>query len=284
VQLGQAAVPTKGSPAGVYVLLPVLNEIANIEPLLDGIEQALAGGPFTIGVLDDGSTDGTLDYLRERMRRPDHHLHLICRKKTIRGSQRGGALHTLLLWGLENTPHEVFVEMDGDLSHRPEELAQGIQLIQSGACDVAIASKYIGGGVTMNRPFGRRQISRLCSLALRVLLDWRIRDYSNGFRFYSRPAARLIAAYEIRYTSPIYLSEVLAIWLRQGMRTSEFPTMYVGRNEGLSKLRGSDLAKAALASFEIAVRYRLTGFAASKASACDETPGALGAGSTGSPS
>jgi dolichol-phosphate mannosyltransferase len=273
----------KSQSAGIYVLLPVLNEIDNIQALLDGIEGALAGQQHTIGIVDDGSTDGTLEYLQQRMRGPHHHLHLISRKKTAHGSQRGGALHVLLLWGLHNTGHEVFVEMDGDLSHRPEELIEGIGLIQGGSFDVAIASKYVGGSSTVNRPFGRRQVSRVCSLALRILLDWRIRDYSNGYRFYSRAAARLVSEHEIRYTSPIYLSEVLALWLRHGMRTTEFPTMYIGRNEGLSKLRVSDLGKAALGAFEIAARYHVTGFAARQSAAGEGATESVNAGHAGPP-
>jgi dolichol-phosphate mannosyltransferase len=267
LQLDQSTTPALSPGAGIYILLPVLNEVNNIGPLLDRIQETLGSRPYTVGVLDDGSKDGTVAYLNERMRRPDHNLHLICRKKSTRGSQRGGALHTLLLWGLQNTRHQVFVEMDGDLSHRPEELWEGIRLIEEGCCDVAIASKYVSGANTVNRPFGRRQVSRVCSFALRLLLDWRIRDYSNGYRFYSRAAAQLVSEREIRYTSPIYLSEVLAVWIRHGLRVQEFPTTYVGRDEGLSKLRISDLVKAALASFEIAVRFRITGFTARRPTA-----------------
>jgi dolichol-phosphate mannosyltransferase len=246
--------------SGVYVLLPILNEIDNIGPLLDRIEQALTGRSYTIGIMDDGSKDGTLAYLAERMSHPNHHLHLICGKKTIPGCQRGGALRVLLLWGLQNTTHELFVEMDGDFSHIPEELLQGIQLIDENACDLAIASKYVSGGKTLRRSFGRRQLSRACSFAMRLLLDWRVRDYSNGYRFYSRAAAQLISGYKIRYTSPIYLSEVLALWMRHGLRVREFPTTYVGRDEGLSKVRIIDFLKGGLAAFEIAIRYHLTGF------------------------
>jgi dolichol-phosphate mannosyltransferase len=246
--------------AGIYVLLPVLNEIANIERLLDGIRQMLGERDYTIGLVDDGSTDGTLEYLQKRMLAPNHRMHLISQKKMGRGSQRGGALHQLLIWGLQNTSHDIFIEIDGDLSHRPEELPVGIQIIESGCCDIAIASKFVRGGRTVHRSFGRRQVSRVCSFALRLLLDWRIKDYSNGYRFYSREAARMLSQRRIRYTSPIYLSEALAAWLHAGLRAQEFPTIYVGRNEGLSKLRLIDLAKAVFASFEIATRYHVTGF------------------------
>jgi hypothetical protein len=87
----------------------------------------------------------------------------------------------------------------------------------------------------------------------------------------------LVSEHQIRYTSPIYLSEVLALWLRHGMRTTEFPTLYIGRNEGLSKLRIRDLVKAALGSFEIAARYHITGFVARKSAVSAVAPDALNA-------
>ena len=245
---------------GVFVLLPVLNERENIASLLDRISAELQDAPFTVGIVDDGSTDGTVAYLQERMQRPDHRLHLICRKKVLRASQRGAALRTLMLWGLDHTAHQIFVEIDGDLSHRPEELAHGIRLVATGAADIAIASKYVPGSRVVNRPWGRRLVSWVCSMLVRCLLSARVRDYSNGYRFYSRQAAELAAAHPNRYGSPIYLTEILALWLRSGLRVAEFPTVYVGRNEGVSKLRMADLSKAVIAVFEIAARYHVLGF------------------------
>ena len=213
-----------------------------------------------MGILDDGSTDGTIEYVRERMERPGQTLHLICRKKTLRASQRGGALRTLMLWGLEHTAHEIFIEMDGDLSHRPEELRDGIKMLIEGRCDIAIASKYVQGSAVINRPWGRLMVSKICSYAVRTLLSAKVRDYSNGYRFYTRAAARLAASHAYRYGSPIYLSEILALWMRSGLRVGEFKTVYVGRNEGVSKLRMADLFKAGVAVFEIAGRYHFGGF------------------------
>jgi hypothetical protein len=100
----------------------------------------------------------------------------------------------------------------------------------------------------------------VCNACVRTLLSRRITDYSNGYRLYTRAAGDVIDASVIRYGSPIYLSEVLAIWLARGLRVSEFPTTYVGRHEGLSKLRILDLVKAGIAIFEISLRYHLLGF------------------------
>jgi dolichol-phosphate mannosyltransferase len=245
---------------GVFIALPVLNEVQNIEPLLDRIAGALEGEEYLVCVLDDGSRDGTRELLNARYARDPAHLHVLLRTKTQHGSQRGGALHVALEWGLEETDCDVFVEIDGDLSHRPEEIPAALSILRRSEADVVISSKFVTGSRVLDRPLGRRLVSQICSMAVHVLLSASIRDYSNGFRFYTRPAAELIRGTQIRYTSPIYLSEVLAIWLRSGLRVVEISTTYVGRNEGLSKLRITDLAKAALAVFEISIRYHLTGF------------------------
>ena len=52
----------------------------------------------------------------------------------------------------------------------------------------------------------------------------------------------------------------MAIWISWKLRVVEFPTHYVGRNEGLSKLRPIDLMKASIAVFEIALRLHVLGF------------------------
>jgi dolichol-phosphate mannosyltransferase len=180
---------------------------------------------------------------------------VICRRKMMRGSQRGGALFAGLQSALSLPDVQLIVEMDGDLSHRPEELIRGLDLVASGACDVAIASKYLPGSEVVNRPLSRRAVSFMCNHAVRPLLTREVSDYSNGFRFYSRRAALAIASAQIRCGSPIYLSEVIAIWLHDGFRIREFESVYVGRAEGLSKLRPLDLAKAAIGVCEVSWRF-----------------------------
>lgn len=235
----------------------------------------MSGEEYVICLVDDGSRDGTVEFIMAAMQQPDHRLHLMQRKKTLRGSQRGSALFTAMMWALTKTNCRFIVEMDGDLSHRPEELGQGLALLKTGTADVAVASKYLPGSVVTNRPLGRLLVSQVCNLAVRVVISNRIRDYSNGFRFYTRKAAQRVAETHVVYGSPIYLTEAMAIWMSYGLRIVEFPSHYVGRDEGLSKLRVIDLVKASIAIFEVAFRLHLRGFSrADRAavSAMSETP------------
>jgi len=244
--------------SGVFVLLPILNEADCIEELLTRLDSVLAPSPFLIGILDDGSTDGTIDIIERWMAAHPGKIRLIRSRKTARGCQRGAALLRLMRWGLENTNHSIFLEMDGDLSHLPEEIPEGIRRIENGA-DVVIASKYLSGSREVDRHLIRRIVSGINTRAATSLLDPRITDYSNGFRFYNRRAAQLLAASPPQNTGPLYLTEALAFWLRAGLRIEEFASVYVGRKTGASKVILTDVVRSGFAFLKIAARYRFPG-------------------------
>jgi glycosyltransferase involved in cell wall biosynthesis len=123
----------------ICIVLPVLNEATHIEPLWDRIREALEPRDYVVCFVDDGSTDGTAEHLQCLASTYPTRAHLIRRRKMMRGSQRGGALYAGLQWALSLPEVQFIVEMDGDLSHRPEELNRGLELVASGACDVAQA-------------------------------------------------------------------------------------------------------------------------------------------------
>jgi dolichol-phosphate mannosyltransferase len=262
-------------PVRVVINVPILNEIQNIDRLVTGIRRELDGVDYVLLIVDDGSTDGTLEYLKEAALASGKSIVLLHRKKIRPGCQRGAALLAGLQWAVDDGRFDVFVEMDGDLSHRPEELRRGIEEIARGAADVAIASKYVHGSQITGRTLDRTLISVVCNMAVRTVLRWNISDYSNGYRFYNRKAAELIPRFSIRYGSPIYLSEVMALWLAQGIRVTEIPSHYVGRNEGWSKVRFLDYIKAGIAVLEIGARYRVFGFPSISESTITHESGAV---------
>jgi dolichol-phosphate mannosyltransferase len=244
----------------ILLNVPILNEIENIERLITGVTQALLGFDYVLLIVDDGSTDGTLEYVQRAIATHGGRIALLNRKKICRGCQRGAALLAGVTWGLRNGDFDVFVEMDGDLSHRTEELPEAITAMARADADIVIASKYVTGSKITGRSLGRTLISLICNFAVRTAIRWNIRDFSNGFRFYNRAAAELACAYSIRYGSPIYLTEVMALWLKNGLRVIEIPSHYVGRNEGWSKVRLRDYVKASAGVIEIAFRFRIRGF------------------------
>ncbi len=70
----------------------------------------------------------------------------------------------------------------------------------------------------------------------------------------------MIPRHHIRYGSPVYLTEVMGIWLSHGLRVGDLRGDLRCRKEGLSKVRINDYVKAAIGVIEIATRFRVTGF------------------------
>ena len=66
----------------ISVVIPCRNEEANLAFLLDEIERALAGRPFEIIVVDDGSTDGTRRMVAERIRIAGSPVRLIAHDRS----------------------------------------------------------------------------------------------------------------------------------------------------------------------------------------------------------
>ncbi len=247
----------------IGLIVPVLNEQTNLGALLGRLATVLAGGRYTICIVDDGSIDGTVELVEKRARH-DQRVVLLQRSKTGSGCRRGGASRAGLSWLLANTTHAQFADVDADGANRPEEVVQGIDLLATTDADVVIASKYVGGAVVTGRPVVRRLGSRIYNLTLRALIDWSIRDYSNTFRIYRRAAAQLLERFDPLYDTPVYMVEMVAIWRSHGLRIVEMPTIYRERRVGTSKVVAGDFLRGAAGGVRVGLAYRAGRFRASR--------------------
>ena len=73
---------------------------------------------------------------------------------------------------------DYWVMMDGDLSHRPEDLPGLLETLSE--ADIAVGSRYIQGGGVLNWPLARRVISRGASLFARIIVGIKVRDATSG--------------------------------------------------------------------------------------------------------
>lgn len=243
------------SDIDVGVCIPVLNDRVGLEALFEDIASTFAGGRYTVCVVDDGSTDGTRELVEERAR-TDTRIVLLKRRKSGPGCRRGGASRAGLEWLLANTSHAFHADVDADGAHRPEEVVRGAEAAAAQAADVVIASKYVPGAVVRGRPLLRRVGSRAYNLMLRGLMDWRIHDYSNTFRIYRRRAAEMLPRFAPVYDTPVYLVEMVAIWLSHGLRIVEIPTTYCERRSGTSKVVPGDFLRGAAGAVHVGLAYR----------------------------
>ena len=205
----------------IAIIVPTLEEVDNIVPLLEQIEQTKV--PFgEIIFVDDGSIDGTREKIRALA--TAHRVRLIERD----GAERG--LAGAIIAGAYASSADVFVVMDADLSHPPEKIASLLQPLLANEADVVIGSRYIPGGATPGWPAWRRFLSRIASALAYPLTG--VHDSMGGF-FAIRRECLLHFASQAAGFKIVFETLVRG---RKTLRVREVPIVFRDRVKGISKM------------------------------------------------
>jgi len=139
------AVPGPPRPAvpapTLCVVVPVLNECANVAPLVERLRATLDGLAWEVVFVDDGSTDGTRDAVAA-LGRDDNRIRLLRRT-----GRRG--LASAFIEGVQCSVAPYVAAMDGDLQHDETLLPRMLAVLQAdpaGAVDIVVGSRYMAGG------------------------------------------------------------------------------------------------------------------------------------------
>jgi dolichol-phosphate mannosyltransferase len=203
------------------IIVPTLQEVDNIVPLLGQIEKTEV--PFDeIIFVDDGSTDGTREKIRGLS--AAHRVRLIDRA----GAE--GGLAGAIIAGADASSADVFVVMDADLSHPPEKIPNLLQPILANEADLVIGSRYIPGGATPGWPAWRRFLSRVASALAYPLTG--VHDSMGGFFAIRRECllgfAKQAAGFKIVFET--------IVRGRKTLRVREVPIVFRDRVRGVSKM------------------------------------------------
>ncbi len=215
----------------VLVIIPTYNEEKNIIKLIDrlfGLNLSL-----DILVVDDGN-DNTADLIKQKQTAVPN-LFLI--KRTSK-SGRGSAVLEGLKFGLKGN-RKLFVEMDADFSHQPEELSELLKLARPN--NVVIASRYVAGSRIEGWPLQRRIFSKFANWYANMALGIGIHDYTNGYRIYARDAAEKLDFTKIKSTGYIVLSEIAYQLFKKGVKFNEQKTLFVNRSRGVSNFSWKEI-------------------------------------------
>ena len=153
----------------ISVVVPTYNEAGSLPLLAGRLANAMRGRDWELVVVDDGSPDGTAD-LAEKL----------AATTPIRVLRRAGkaGLASAVIAGMKEARGDVFVVMDADLSHPPEVVPGLLDALEAGA-DLAVGSRYVRGGGTMDWPLSRRVVSRIACYMGSALVP--VRDATSGF-------------------------------------------------------------------------------------------------------
>jgi apolipoprotein N-acyltransferase len=209
------------------VVLPTYEERATIGQVLDG----LLALPEEVDVLvvDDASPDGTAELVRQRAA-ADPRIRLL-----ERPGKAGLASAYLAGFALALAEgYDLVVEMDADLSHRPEQLPP--LLAAAREHDLVIGSRYVPGGGVRNWSRARLALSRAGNLYARLLLGLPVRDATSGFRVYRRAVLQRLVARPLRSDGYGFQIELAYRAWRDGWSVGETPITFHEREHGRSKI------------------------------------------------
>jgi dolichol-phosphate mannosyltransferase len=209
------------------VVIPTYNEHNNIRPL---VERILALSlPLDLFFVDDGSPDGTGRLLDDLCRSLPHVRVLHRPGKLGLGTAYREAYRDLL-----KEDYAFFLQMDADLSHRPEDMVRLLQAANE--ADVVIGSRYCTGGGSRNWPFLRRILSRVANGVSGGLLGFAIGDSTAGFRCYRREVLEYLDKIDIRADGYAFQIEMAYHSQCMGFRIVEIPIIFEDRVRAKSKM------------------------------------------------
>ncbi len=215
------------APLELAVVLPTLNERANIAPMVARLEEALGPSGWEALFVDDNSHDGTAEEAR-RIGRADSRIRVIQRI-----GRRG--LASAAIEGMCATAAPFVAVMDADHQHDPALLAEMLAAVKSGEYDLAYASRFAeGGNADGLSSKSREQGSRIANALARRLTGTELTDAMSGF-FLLRTDQLRKQAENLSGIGFKIMLDILATGTPR-LRVKEFPLKFAERLAGESKL------------------------------------------------
>lgn len=195
------------------VVMPVFNERDTIEEI---IRRVLAVHiRIELIVVDDCSTDGTLDIL-ERL---NHELNF----RLLRQPKNGGK-GSALRKGFAAVTGDLMIIQDADLEYSPEEYPQLIELICQGRADVVFGSRFLGRHRVFL--FSHYLGNRVLTLATNVLYNTMLTDMETCYKVMRTDVLRSMTLKSDGFGIE---PEITAKVFKRAYRVYEIPITYDGR-------------------------------------------------------
>jgi len=189
------------------IIIPAYNEAGRVASTIDGIRKFTDADIF---VVSDGSTDNTVNEASE------------AGAKVIElpfNLGYGAALQTGFKYVLKKG-YRFAVQMDADGQHDPSAIQSLIKPVYDGETDVAVGSRFLGGG-DYKAPFIRRAGIFFFAVIASVFSGKKVTDPTSGFQALNRKVMELYAsnAYPADYPD----ADVIIMLHRSGIAFKEVP-------------------------------------------------------------
>jgi glycosyltransferase involved in cell wall biosynthesis len=205
-------------PLKLSVVIPVYNEKKSLLEILRRVLSAPV--EKEIIVVDDFSTDGTRDLLRDLEKQEFKVLY------HEKNQGKGAALRT----GFRHATGDFVIVQDADLEYDPNEYPKLLQPILNGAADVVYGSRFSGQrkNMTSLHTLGNLFLTGMTNIFFRTSIT----DMETCYKLFKRETIQGIPIECNRFN---FEPEITAKLLKRGLRIVEVPIAYSGRSSSEGK-------------------------------------------------
>ena len=201
------------------VIITIYNELESLPELLDELASVLKNNyDYEIICVDDGSNDGSAQFIKDQSLQNDHLISL----RFPKNSGKSSALNA----GFDKASGDYVITMDADLQDDPSEIPNLITELEKGYDLVS------GWKKKRHDPISKRLPSKMFNLVTRLITGVKIHDFNCGLKIYKKEVVKSLEVYGGRHR---YIPVLAG---QRNFRISEIVVNHRPRQYGTTKYGG----------------------------------------------